>query len=217
MAEPRPNLTVVIAAPYASARAGLRALVEREPGLTVEAEVSSAEELDRASSSLAPDVILIDFQDDGGRALADVAADDGAGIVILGLPAGELDRLLVLTRSGIAALPREADSDAIAAGIRAAASGLIAVERGQLAHAGARAGLVLSGSPAVEPGEPLSAREREVLQLLSQGLPNKQIAGRLGISQHTVKFHVASLLAKLGAASRTEAVTIGVRRGQVIL
>jgi DNA-binding NarL/FixJ family response regulator len=52
---------------------------------------------------------------------------------------------------------------------------------------------------------------------MAQGLPNKNIAARLSISQHTVKFHVASILAKLGAASRTEAVTLGARRGYVLL
>lgn len=56
-----------------------------------------------------------------------------------------------------------------------------------------------------------------MLQLMAQGLPNKIIASRLGISLHTVKFHVASVLAKLDATSRTEAVTLGVRRGYVLL
>jgi DNA-binding NarL/FixJ family response regulator len=65
--------------------------------------------------------------------------------------------------------------------------------------------------------ETLTGREAEVLQLLAQGLANKQIAAALGISEHTVKFHVSSIYGKLGAASRTEAVRIGVRRGWVIL
>lgn len=67
------------------------------------------------------------------------------------------------------------------------------------------------------PFEKLTAREREVLQLVAQGLANKQIGGRLSISLHTVKFHVASILAKFGAMSRTEAVTLGARRGLVTL
>jgi DNA-binding NarL/FixJ family response regulator len=65
--------------------------------------------------------------------------------------------------------------------------------------------------------EPLTSREIEVLNLLGEGLGNKQIAGRLGISEHTVKFHVTSILGKLNAASRTEAVTIGIRRGLILL
>jgi DNA-binding CsgD family transcriptional regulator len=59
----------------------------------------------------------------------------------------------------------------------------------------------------------LTAREREVLQLVAEGLPNKAIARQLGISEHTAKFHVGSLLGKLGAGSRTEAVTLATRRG----
>jgi DNA-binding NarL/FixJ family response regulator len=67
------------------------------------------------------------------------------------------------------------------------------------------------------PNEGLTAREREVLELLSRGLPNKLIARRLQISEHTVKFHVSSIYAKLGATSRTDAVSRGVRRGLITL
>jgi len=65
--------------------------------------------------------------------------------------------------------------------------------------------------------EPLTAREREVLELVSQGLSNKLIARRLQISEHTVKFHISSISAKLGASSRTDAVSRGVRRGLITL
>jgi DNA-binding NarL/FixJ family response regulator len=65
--------------------------------------------------------------------------------------------------------------------------------------------------------EPLTSREVEVLELLAEGLPNKSIATRLGISDQTVKFHVASLCGKLGAANRTQAVRLAVRRGLVSL
>ena len=66
-------------------------------------------------------------------------------------------------------------------------------------------------------GEALTAREREVLALLAEGLPNKAIAARLGISDQTVKFHVASISSKLGATNRTEAVRLAVRRGLITL
>ena len=74
-----------------------------------------------------------------------------------------------------------------------------------------------ASSPLAELIEPLTPRESEVLQMLASGLANKEIATRLAISEHTVKFHVASILGKLGAASRTEAVTLGIRRGLVLL
>jgi DNA-binding NarL/FixJ family response regulator len=77
----------------------------------------------------------------------------------------------------------------------------------------------LDDSPAIEDEyeEPLTAREVEVLELLAEGLPNKSIATRLGISDQTVKFHVASICGKLGAANRTQAVRLAVRRGLVSL
>jgi len=64
--------------------------------------------------------------------------------------------------------------------------------------------------------EPLTARERDVLEMLAEGRGNREIAAQLGISEHTVKFHVASILGKLGAATRTEAVSIALRRGLIL-
>ena len=71
-------------------------------------------------------------------------------------------------------------------------------------------------SPAAA-SEALTPRELQVLQLVAQGLPNKGIARRLGISENTAKFHVASVCGKLGASSRTEAVTLAARRGLILL
>ena len=65
--------------------------------------------------------------------------------------------------------------------------------------------------------DPLTQREIDVLQLLAEGLPNKSIAQRLGISDQTVKFHIASILAKLGASNRTDAVRLALRRGLITL
>jgi DNA-binding NarL/FixJ family response regulator len=77
-------------------------------------------------------------------------------------------------------------------------------------HAGS-----LSAAPVLD--DPLTPREHEVLQMLAAGLGNKEIAGRLHISDHTAKFHVSQILAKLNAASRAEAVSIAMRRGLVPL
>jgi DNA-binding NarL/FixJ family response regulator len=63
--------------------------------------------------------------------------------------------------------------------------------------------------------EEITARETDVLRMLAEGRVNKDIAARLGISEHTVKFHISSILAKLGASTRTEAVTVGIRRGLI--
>ncbi len=69
----------------------------------------------------------------------------------------------------------------------------------------------------VRPAEPLTGRERQILGMLAEGLSNRRIAERLTISENTVKAHVAAMLAKLGAASRTEAVTLGIRLGLLML
>jgi DNA-binding NarL/FixJ family response regulator len=78
-------------------------------------------------------------------------------------------------------------------------------------------GILLAESPYDALVEPLTAREIQVLELLAEGLPNKAIAARLGISDQTVKFHVAAISGKLGAANRTDAVRRAARRGLITL
>jgi two-component system, NarL family, response regulator YdfI len=118
-----------------------------------------------------------------------------------------------------AVLPRNVTSTEIVAAIEAVAAGLYVF------HPADVDSIPTLRPPASEPvpelGEPLvehlTPREIEVLQLLSAGLGNKEIATRLNISEHTAKFHVASIMGKLGAATRTEAVTLGIRRGLVMI
>jgi two-component system, NarL family, response regulator YdfI len=119
-------------------------------------------------------------------------------------------------RAGVRAiLPSNLSPDELVAGLEAAAAGLVVL------HPAAVDGIFPAAEPASSPLseliEPLTPRESEVLQMLASGLANKEIAARLAISEHTVKFHVASILGKLGAASRTEAVSLGIRRGLVLL
>jgi len=112
-------------------------------------------------------------------------------------------------------LPLNALASEIAAALIAAASDLTVLTEAQVSrwlpstdpHRDQRTSVV----------EALTPRELQVLRMLADGLGNKEIAGRLGISDHTAKFHVTQILAKLGAATRTEAVTIGIRRGLVPL
>lgn len=111
-----------------------------------------------------------------------------------------------LLRRGVhSALPRDASPDQIIAAIYAAAAGLATVPADAAAS-------VFPAEREAE-GEPLTPREVEVLEMISEGLSNKQIAARLHISEHTSKFHVNSILGKLAAATRAEAVTRGLRRG----
>jgi len=124
---------------------------------------------------------------------------------------------LQLARAGLrgwACLAREADVDQLDLAVRAAEAGLVLLDLPVAATSLAPVASLASQAPAVEA---LTPRELQVLQLVAQGLPNKGIARRLGISENTAKFHVASVCSKLGAASRTEAVTIAARRGLILL
>ena len=117
-------------------------------------------------------------------------------------------------RAGVrGVLSTDADREQLALAIEAAAGGLFVLHPDEV-HARRS-----SPDRAVtsEPPESLTARELEVLQMLASGSGNKEIAARLKISEHTAKFHVASILGKLGASSRTEAVAIGLRRGLILL
>ena len=184
--------------------------------------VGSAADLESISGQLVdvePDVVLVevaaDAQEELLNALEDAeVAQEYAVIVLSAQPrAASLSKAL---RAGVrAVLPRDATPEQLRAALEAAAAGLVVVHPSEL-------DTVLPatvGSPVAvdELLEPLTRREREVLQMLAAGLGNKEIAGRLSISEHTVKFHVASILGKLGASSRTEAVSIGIRHGLVLL
>lgn len=104
-----------------------------------------------------------------------------------------------------AALPLHATPDELAGAVRAVHAGLLVAHQEALAPPAAVA--------APTHGLALTSREREILELIAEGANNRLIAARLAISRHTVKFHVASMLAKLGARSRTEAVTVALRAG----
>jgi DNA-binding NarL/FixJ family response regulator len=122
-----------------------------------------------------------------------------------------------LARAGLrgwASLARDVDADQLDLAVRAAEAGLVLLDLPLAATSLAMPAAVAAAAPL---SEPLTARELQVLQLVAQGLPNKGIARQLGISENTAKFHVASLTGKLGASSRTEAVTLAARRGLILL
>jgi DNA-binding NarL/FixJ family response regulator len=209
--------TVLIAAPTAVARAGLAALLGARKALHLvvgPAELSLPEQIEAAQ----PDVLLVDL---GVERTAAWLRDLGAAprllaIVVLTDDARPILGAEALRAVGRAVLPRHATAEELIAAIEAAAAGLVVVHSDTLKAlqpvpaAGERAGVAIAH-------QPLTPREIEVLGMIAEGLGNKIIAARLGISEHTVKFHIASIFDKLSAGSRTEAVTIGLRQGLIMI
>jgi DNA-binding NarL/FixJ family response regulator len=122
--------------------------------------------------------------------------------------------LAPLIAAGAACLPTSADEREIAAAVQAVASGLVAMRSELFDELLQRSGGANGRRPA-ELVEPLTPREQQVLRLLAGGFANKHIAHDLGISEHTAKFHVGRILGKLDAATRAEAVAIGLRDGLI--
>jgi two-component system nitrate/nitrite response regulator NarL len=130
-------------------------------------------------------------------------------LVLMG-PVSDEERLArALEGRAWAYLPIGGSADALSAAVRAVGSGLTVIDPAL----GLSLRAVVPAAGLATDEDELTPREREVLQLVGLGLPNKGIAFRLGISEHTAKFHVASVLSKLGAATRAEAVRIGAGKG----
>lgn len=211
-------IDVLIVAPYSSVRAGLRTLLAESADCRVVGEVGGSGDLERLLSETTATVIVCDYTPTDGPEVVEIADERRLTLVVLGDGERGYRELAGSDLPGWAYLRKEADGEEIAGAVRAAAAGLVVLDR-LLAHAFCPP-LPFATPLADEsllPEETLTPREREVLQLMAQGLPNKNIAARLSISLHTVKFHVASILAKLSANSRTEAVTLGARRGLITL
>ena len=210
-------LRVLVVAAYPAVRAGLSALLASDPGLRPVAPVAlpSGRGWSGATGPTAtpePAVIVVDLGGAGEATTEDLAeAYPGVPLVLLGGdPAVDGPGL---GAGPVAYLAPDVDGPSLVAAVRGVAAGLTVIDPAVVAvrlpgASGAAHPVALNVA-----GEPLTARERQVLELVAAGLPNKAIARELGISEHTAKFHVGSLLGKLGAASRTEAVTIATRRG----
>jgi two-component system nitrate/nitrite response regulator NarL len=141
-------------------------------------------------------------------------SDSPRAAVVLSDEPGMANQLARAGLRGWACLARDADTDQLDLAVRSAEAGLVLLDLPLAVTSLSLPAALAAPGQAVEP---LTARELQVLQLVAQGLPNKGIARRLGISENTAKFHVASLCGKLGASSRTEAVTLAARRGLILL
>lgn len=162
-----------------------------------------------------PDVVLLDLHMADGAALPLLwwLRQSAPRLEVVGLSEADDDTIVTALQAGARGyLGRQVTAEELGQAIRTVRQG------GMVLHPLAAATLLqrLQAANAPRP-EALTPRELEVLRLLVEGLTNKAIAGRLGISDHTVKFHIGAILGKLGASSRTEAVTLAVRQGLVPL
>jgi len=209
---------ILIGAGSRVARLSLESVVATDAALTLVGSFSLRDALARLEE-LQPDVALLDAASAADEAmLFSLDAEDApasAALVVLIDDAGNLAAPDALRAGVRALLPRRATAEEIVAAIQAAAAGLVAFHPAALDAAFAP---IASEEADGDPSDRiLTPREIEVLRMIADGLGNKQIASQLGISDHTVKFHIASVFAKLGAANRAEAVAIGVRRGLLMV
>lgn len=205
-------IRVSVIAASAVARAGLEALLRDDGRFVV---MSGGPALPGVALSAQPaDVALIDVPEN--RSISSLLrTGEGPAQVLLADNLSRAELRHALHNGARAILGRDSSPQEITAAIAAAAAGLTALGLEQM-------DALLPTSPerfesAGVVGEQLTPREVEVLGLLAEGAGNKEIAQRLNLSEHTVKFHVSSILAKLGAATRTEAVARGVRQGLILI
>lgn len=212
--------SVLVAAASAVGRAGLGTLVASNPTLTVIGQASSLEGVAQASETLQPDVVLIEHEWDDETLIPSLLGLNAGSyiptVVVLTDNPSTLWRAVAFHSPVRAVLPRTATAAEIVAAVEGAAAGLVILHP-DTAEAILTALATPTTSLVEAAAQPLTQREVEVLHMLAEGLGNKTIARRLGISEHTVKFHVGSIFSKLNVSSRTEAVTVGVRQGLVML
>jgi two-component system, NarL family, response regulator YdfI len=210
------KIRVLIAGASAARRAELERMVGGNPSFQAVGALAGLTGLATRGASLQPDVVLVDVPEPDPQfaSMSLLLQRGGIAVVALVDDPGPAWTARALRAGVLGVLARNSDALEVHAAIEAANRGLLLLEP-DLARA-------LVNSDSVRPSETdfeeqLTAREVEVLRMMAEGLGNKQIASRLGISDHTVKFHISSILAKLGASSRTEAVTVGVRKGLILL
>ena len=209
-------IRVLVKASSPIARAGLESLLQAHPVLRLVKNTSEAAQGMEAESPA--DVLLVEVEtlaEPAAREAMDWASAGGPVVLLVRHPATEA--VADALRAGVkAVLASGLAGSEIVAAIEAAATGLVVLDAAGLETL-LRVPSTVSSRGSETLVEALTPRETEVLRLLAAGLGNKEIASRLAISEHTVKFHVASILGKLGAASRTEAVTLGIRHGLIMI
>ncbi len=196
-------IRVALVAASPALRAGLRAMLSGDAQMKVTDEAARLDDLNLDETEA--DILIVSASSASFTAPKAGLPETSSVLLLSDSPLAATDALRTHHAWGI--LPTDTSADELLAAVHALAQGLVV---------GPRELLLPEETPPASRG-PLTERELEVLSLLAKGLPNKQIALALGISEHTIKFHVSSIYSKLNATNRTEAIRAGLRGGWVTL
>jgi len=212
-------IRILLADDHPIVREGLRALLETQSDFDVIAECANGEEALRLSSALRPDMLLLDLEMpvlDGVETIRRLRQTSHVPRIIVFTAFDNDERIIHAIQSGADGyLLKEAPREEIFKAIR------VTMEGGSLLQPIVASKLLRhvgrGSAQHTMPVDELTERELEVLRLLAQGMPNKEIAAQLVISERTAKFHVSSIMGKLGATNRTEAVALAAQHGLITL
>ena len=216
---------ILLADDHPIVREGLRALLETQPNFEVIAECANGEEALRMTEKLKPDMLLLDLEMpvmDGVETIRRLRRLQPSPRIIVFTAFDDDERIINAIQAGADGyLLKDAPREEVFKAIHVTMKGgslLQPVVASKLMHHMERQRSQSNSSKFALPMiDELTERELEVLRLLAQGMPNKEIASHLVISERTAKFHVSSIMSKLGATNRTEAVSLAAQRGLITL
>jgi DNA-binding NarL/FixJ family response regulator len=205
---------VLVVAASVARRTSLEEVAEASARLRLAGSSAGYRGVAARVAELEPEVVVIDLEEPEIE-IPDLEAMIRGGLAVVLLAEDpEAEWVLQRLKLGVkAVLHREVENGFLQAAVEAAQAGLVTLDPEFAEGLAARFG----GARRAEVLDELTEREREVLRMLAEGLGNREMAEMLGISSHTVKFHVSSILSKLGASSRTEAVSQGIRAGVIVV
>ncbi len=211
-------IRITIISPAIAVRAGLRALLSDDPNIDIIAEAANTSEI--VDGQAETDVIVWSpgVSMDLAAVLSDLIAlkiDETEALLLVYNDPQVIEALIKLRVRGWGVLDPESTQTELIAAIQALNEGLSVINPLWLNQAFKTYANPKNGN--IDLVDPLTSREIEILQLLALGLTNKQIAARLKISAHTVKFHVSAIFSKLGTNNRVEAVNLGLKNGLIVL
>jgi two-component system, NarL family, response regulator LiaR len=218
-------IRILLADDHPIVREGLRTLLETQADFQVIADCANGEEALRLTAKLHPDMLLLDLEMpilDGVETIRRLSQQPEMPRIIVFTAFDDDERIIHAIQAGANGyLLKDAPRDEIFKAIHVTMQGgsLLqpVVASKLLHHVGLQQAKGQTPKPQMPPMEDLTERELEVLHLLAQGMPNKEIAAHLVISERTAKFHVSSIMSKLGATNRTEAVSLAAQRGLISL